>query len=76
MRFPFKRPFCGFTATGRGQLNCYPRPFRLEIAQGIAVYPSGIAGAPRLPLLGLRGLVRSKLRLTVNGAALNVSLRT
>lgn len=59
---------------GTGEL--LPRPFRLDIPQGIAVYSEAIPGAPRLPLLGLRGLVRSKLRLTLDGEKMVVSLRT
>jgi hypothetical protein len=31
-------------------------PFRIEVDTGVAVYPRGTAHAPRLPLLGLRGL--------------------
>src|SRR6516165_6688293 len=31
-------------------------PFRLELERGIAVYPRSTPSAPRLPLLGLRGL--------------------
>src|SRR5262249_32859866 len=37
-----------------GTAELLPRPFRLEVPQGIAVYPGGVPGAPRLPLLGLR----------------------
>jgi hypothetical protein len=52
-----------------------PRPFALELPQGIAVYPEGTP-APRLPLLGLRGLVLNHLQLTVDGSRRVVSLRT
>jgi hypothetical protein len=51
-------------------------PFRLETLPGIAVYPRGTAGAPRLPVLGLRALRRSKLHLTVDGDRCLVYLRT
>lgn len=40
--------------------------FRLGLELGIAVYPRGMSGAPRLPLLGLRALEWSKLRLAVD----------
>jgi len=59
-----------------GTAELLARPFHLEVLQGVAVYPSGVAGAPRLPLLGLRGLVRNKLRVTIDGDKMSVSLRT
>src|SRR5262249_2520938 len=59
-----------------GSEELLPRPFRLSIPQGIAVYPVGTAASPRLPLLGLRSLVRSKLRLTIDGDKMRVSLRS
>jgi hypothetical protein len=49
-------------------------PFDLQIDDGITVYPRGFA-APRLPLLGLRGLQWSKLRLLINSDARHVSIR-
>jgi hypothetical protein len=57
---------------GTNQLQ--PRPYKLEATEGIAVYPDGMNGAPRLPLLGLRSIVASKLRLTINGKDREVSL--
>ncbi len=59
-----------------GTVELLPKAFRLEVPQGVAVYLPGSASAPRLPLLGLRALVRSKLRLTVDGDKMSVSLRT
>ncbi len=59
-----------------GTAELLPRPFRLEVPQGIAVYPSGVPSAPRLPLLGLRAVVRSKLKLTIDGDKMQVSLRS
>jgi hypothetical protein len=50
-------------------------PFNLQIVRGITVYPDGFP-APRLPLLGLRGLQWSKLRLQINSEARYVSLRS
>ncbi len=59
---------------GRSELLL--RPYRLELPQGTALYADGLPGAPRLPLLGLRGLVSNKLRLTIDGVNRLVSLRT
>jgi hypothetical protein len=52
-----------------------PHPFALELPHGIAVYPEGTP-APRLPLIGLRGLVTNQLQLMVDGSRRVVSLRT
>jgi hypothetical protein len=51
-------------------------PFRLDLSPGIAVYPPGTPGEPRLPLLGLRGLVQNDLHLTIDGKNRRVALRT
>jgi hypothetical protein len=51
-------------------------PFPLQLATGIAVYPSGMRTAPRLPLLGLRGLQWSKLHLSIDCEHRRVWLRT
>jgi hypothetical protein len=59
-----------------GTSELLPGPYRLEMPEGIAVYPDTTAGAPRLPLLGLRSLVTNKLHLTIDGAKRSVSLRT
>lgn len=52
-----------------------PLPVPLDVVQGIAVYPRGTPGAPRLPLLGLRVLVRNHLKLTIDGDRMTVSLQ-
>ena len=59
----------------RDQLADRP-PFRLKLEAGIAIYPRGMATAPRLPLLGLRGLEWSKLHLTIDCEHRRVRLRT
>jgi hypothetical protein len=41
-------------------------PYRLRVPEGILVYPAG-SHFPRLPLIGLRAVVRNGLRLTVDG---------
>jgi hypothetical protein len=51
-------------------------PFPLQLESGIAVYPGGMPAAPRLPLLGLRGLQWSKLHLSIDCERRRVSLRT
>jgi len=42
-------------------------PFRLELADGIGIWPSTVAGARRLPLLGLRAIRHAGLRVVVDG---------
>jgi hypothetical protein len=51
-------------------------PFRLGLNQGIAVYPAGTPNAPRLPVLGLRGLKWTGLHLSFDCDHLRVRLRT
>ncbi len=51
-------------------------PFRLQLEEGIVIYPRGMHAVPRLPLLGLRGLQWSKLHLTVDCEHRRVWLRT
>lgn len=49
-------------------------PFALSTREAILVFPAG--PYPRLPLLGLRALVDSNLRLSVDGSRKLVQLRT
>jgi hypothetical protein len=51
-------------------------PFRLHLPEGIAVYPSDVPNPARLPLLGLRAIVRNHLTLTIHGRSRYVSLRS
>ena len=46
---------------------------RLSISQGIAVYPD--TGGPRLPLLGVRAMASSGLRVTIDGRRRTFSIR-
>ena len=46
---------------GSADLSGRP-PFLLELEEGIAVYPPNIPNPARLPILGLRGLIRNGLR--------------
>jgi hypothetical protein len=63
----------------KGERDAFRRtpPFRLDLRDGLAVYPA-VANlqAPRLPLLGLRALDENKLRCFVYGDQLRVDLRT
>ncbi len=52
------------------------RPFCLELNQGIVVYPAESPNAPRLPVLGLRGLKWARLRLAIDCEHRRVGLRT
>ncbi|HLQ43448.1 MAG TPA: hypothetical protein VK137_01865 [Planctomycetaceae bacterium] len=45
----------------------------LVCPEGIAVYPSGHPRAPRLPILGLRALVRNNVRLLIDGTSVEIS---
>jgi hypothetical protein len=52
-------------------------PFRLELRDGIAIYPADRpVPAPRLPLLGLRAIDENGLRCTINGKRRVVSVST
>jgi hypothetical protein len=65
-------------SNGTGERNRFADrpPFPLQIESGIAVYPGEVLAAPRLPLLGLRALQWSKLRLTIDCERRRMSLRT
>jgi hypothetical protein len=52
------------------------QPFCIQLDSGISIYPAGVLNAPRLPLLGLRGLRRAELQLHVDCQKCLVSLRT
>jgi hypothetical protein len=52
-----------------------PKPFRLPIPEGVSVYPADSSNAPRLPLMGLRGLVRNGLRLLMEGPQITLGQR-
>jgi hypothetical protein len=63
----------------KGERDTFRRapPFRLDLRDGIAVYPAGSDfQAPRLPLLGLRAIDENKLRCEINGERLRVNLRS
>jgi hypothetical protein len=51
-------------------------PFRLRMEEGIAVYPPEVANPARLPILGLRGLVRNGLIIVIDGKKREVTIST
>ena len=59
----------------RDQFSDRP-PVWLPLDEGVAVCPAGMKNAPRLPLLGMRALRRSRLQLHVDFDACHVSIRT
>jgi hypothetical protein len=58
-----------------GSTELLPRPVRLEVPDGVAVYPGGAPNPPRLPLVGMRLVARNKLKLAVDGGRMRVSLK-
>lgn len=50
------------------------KPYELPLREGIAVYPPDHPQSPRLPLLGMRALVRNDLRLTIDGKRKTLNL--
>ena len=51
-------------------------PFRLRMEEGIVVYPSDVANPARLPILGLRALVRNGLTVLIDGKTREVTIAT
>jgi len=49
-------------------------PFLLALKEGIAVYPDDGSNYPRLPLLGLRAIIKNNLRLVIDGKRKHASL--
>lgn len=52
------------------------QPFRLQLPEGIAIYPTDESDYPRLPLLGLRAILKNNLELTIDGRRKHASLRS
>jgi hypothetical protein len=50
-------------------------PIRLRTPEGIAVFPEDVPNPARLPILGLRALVRSDLKLIIDGKRREVTLK-
>jgi hypothetical protein len=51
-------------------------PIRLRTPDGIAIFPENEPNPARLPILGLRALVRSNLKLVIDGKRREVTLST
>jgi hypothetical protein len=51
-------------------------PVMLTLDDGIAVYPADGSDYPRLPLLGLRAILKNKLKLVIDGKRWHASLRS
>jgi len=51
-------------------------PFRLRMEEGIAVFPPDVVNPARLPILGLRGLVRNGLMIVIDGKKTEVTIST
>lgn len=49
--------------------------YLLELSEGVAVYPQGMPNPARLPILGLRGLVKNNLTLLIDGKQRAVTLK-
>lgn len=47
---------------------------RLHLPEGIAVFPMGHPGLTRIPLVGLRALVRNNMRVDIHGKRRQVSI--
>ena len=45
---------------------------RLRLPDGIAVFPQGHPGITRLPLIGLRALVRNRLKVSIEGDEVSI----
>jgi hypothetical protein len=50
--------------------------FCLWMEEGIAIYPPDVANPARLPILGLRRLLRNGLRIVIDGKKLDIAVDT
>lgn len=60
---------------GRRDLR-YAEPFLVPLQEGMAIYRADGSDYPRLPLLGLRAILKNKLKLIIDGRREHASLRT
>jgi hypothetical protein len=51
-------------------------PFRLRMKEGIVIYPPDVANPARLPILGLRALIRNDLTVFIDGKTREVTIAT
>jgi hypothetical protein len=61
---------------GQHEIRQDRSPFRLNSNEGIIIRPDEGIGRIPLPLLGLRALTNNQLVTTIDGARLEVSIRT
>ena len=52
------------------------RPFQPQVPDGIVIYPSDGSDYPRLPVLGLRAILKNNLKLIIDGQRKHASLRS
>lgn len=57
-----------------GTAERLPGPVRLELPNGVSIFREGSLHGPRLPLIGMRALLRNGLRLSISGRKRSVSL--
>jgi len=50
------------------------QPYLLALDEGIAIYPDDGSNYPRLPLLGLRAIIKNNLKLVIDGKRKHASL--
>jgi hypothetical protein len=51
-------------------------PVKLDLEEGIAVYPSDGSNYPRIPVIGLRAILKNKLKLVIDGKRTHVTLKS
>jgi hypothetical protein len=59
---------------GKQDVSQEKPPYLLMLPEGVAVHRTRDPFAPRLPLLGVRALVKNRLRMTIDGGRKHVSL--
>jgi hypothetical protein len=52
------------------------KSFMLKLDEGIAIYPTDNSNYPRVPLLGLRAILKNDLKLVIDGKRRHASLRS
>ena len=50
--------------------------FMIEVVEGIIVFPYDVPNSARLPILGLRAIIQNGLKLTMDGAARELTLES
>jgi len=63
-------------STPDGIAEVKPYQIVFEMREGLIVYPDNAPNPARLPILGLRALVRNHLKLIIDGKRREVTLKT